>query len=50
MIVVIRIEEGDERGLASPAEALARELRGRFPLSEVSRIDVEYSFRTIIKF
>jgi hypothetical protein len=50
MHIVIKVEDEDERGLTGPAESLARELRERFPMSEVSRIDVEYSPLTTIRF
>jgi hypothetical protein len=50
VVIVIKVEEGDERGPDSRAEGLAKELRDRFPISVVPRIDVEYSARTVIKF
>jgi hypothetical protein len=50
MVITIKVEDGDQRGLDSPAEMLARELRGKFAIGEVSRIDVQYSERTVIKF
>lgn len=50
MVITIKVEDGDERGLDSPAESLARELRDRFPIGTVPRIDVEYSASTVIKF